>query len=107
LHRCVKNEDLPAELLENKNFCKKIMPAIYQWAAALQDPWGITQDMLTGAVKVIVGMFLGDEYDPKDNSAEVRRVSLPNSHMLFKFTCSSVYLGFSKSSQPVEGQHAI
>lgn len=74
-HQRVKNKDLPTELLENKQFCKKIMPVLYQWAAAMKDPWFITSEALTNAVKVVVQSYLGDDYEPNENSPEVIKVS--------------------------------
>lgn len=74
----VKNAQLPSELLVRKKFSKIVLPTLFQWAAALKNPWRILPEHIKEAMKIIGRAHAGEDYDPSEDSPEVKSVRLLN-----------------------------
>lgn len=88
----VKNEDLPIELTANKKFVKVLLPALYQWVATLKNPWEIKGRVMKDAIKVVGRTYLGEDYEPTEDSPEVTKVSR-RAHTFEILTVILFYIG--------------
>jgi len=101
----VKNEDLPVELITDKKFVKVLLPTLYQWAAALNSPWDIKAGPMKNAIKVIGRTYLGEDYDPSQDSPEVIKVCAPI--YTFKLLMTLFYIGTSAALRRLARDDAI
>lgn len=92
-----KNEDLPVEFIADKKFVKVLLPALYQWAAALKDPWDVSASAMKNAIKVISRTYLGEDYEPSEDSPEVIKVSVRI--CMFKLLTILSYIGTAATSR--------
>lgn len=78
---CTKNEHLPSELSGGYTWSKKIVPAMFRWLAAQDNPWALGSATLEAAIRLVGRHYAGEEYDLESgpSSPEVQLVT----HNLF------------------------